>query len=107
MRRNLTHQVRTTGSGRLLDDARYKSKFEVVSESSGRVYRISYDSAPGAGYWVCSCPGYLTRGKCKHLSAAGLRGRAEKRSGVAASPPRPAATAVSIPALGTGRRILA
>lgn len=59
----------------LPDDSRYKCRYEVRSESSDRVYRISFDAAPGAGYWVCSCPGCIRYGSCKHLESAGLRGR--------------------------------
>lgn len=57
------------------DDARYKARFEIRSESSDRRYRISFDSAAGAGYWTCSCPGNIRHGSCKHLEAMGLRGR--------------------------------
>ena len=58
----------------LSDDDRYKNRFEVAG-STGRVYRISYDNASGAGYWVCSCPGNISHGDCKHLQACGLIGR--------------------------------
>lgn len=54
------------------DDGRYKNKFQVNSQSSDRVYRISYDAAEGAGWWACSCPAGISRGYCKHLTAVGL-----------------------------------
>lgn len=57
------------------DDQRYKAKFDIRSASSDSVYRISFDSAPGAGYWVCSCRGNIAHGQCKHLTAMGLQGR--------------------------------
>lgn len=57
------------------DDDRYKFGFGVASQSSGRIYKISFDSAPGALYWKCSCPGCISHGDCKHLQACGLRGR--------------------------------
>lgn len=57
------------------DDVRYKCKYFVKSQSSNRLYKISFDAAPGAGYWVCSCPSGCVRGDCKHMKAAGLRGR--------------------------------
>ena len=60
----------------LPDTDRYKCRYKVASESSGWIYMVSFDAALGAGYWVCSCPGCVTRGQCKHLTAAGLRGRA-------------------------------
>ena len=48
----------------------------LVASSSGRSnYKISFDAAPGAMYWVCSCPGCIRHGQCKHLTAAGLQGR--------------------------------
>ena len=55
------------------DDDRYKNKFQVNSASSNRVYRISWDSAAGAGWWMCSCRGCLVHGECKHLTSIGLR----------------------------------
>jgi len=65
----------TNALARHPDTDRYKCRFDIRSESSDRVYRISFDVAPGAGYWNCSCPGNLRHGNCKHLEAAGLRGR--------------------------------
>jgi hypothetical protein len=55
------------------DDDRWKNKFHVNSASSDRVYRISYDSAPGAGWWMCACRGCISHGSCKHLESIGLR----------------------------------
>lgn len=57
------------------DTERYKCRFTVGSSSSSRVYMISFDAAPNAGYWTCSCPGGISHGQCKHLDACGLRGR--------------------------------
>ena len=62
------------------DTERYKCRFDIRSESSSRIYRISFDAAPGAGYFKCSCPGNIRFGKCKHLSAMNLPGRAHGRS---------------------------
>lgn len=55
------------------DDDRYKNKFQVNSATSNRVYRISYDAAPGAGWYTCSCRGNISHGSCKHLESIGLR----------------------------------
>jgi len=59
----------------LPDTDRYKCRYTVKSGSSNKLYMISYDNAPGAGYWTCSCFGNRRYGQCKHLTAAGLRGR--------------------------------
>lgn len=64
----------------LPDSARYKCRFKVRSASSNRLYLVSYDNAPGAGYWTCSCRGNIRYGQCKHLTAAGLRGRKYSRT---------------------------
>lgn len=57
------------------DSPRYKGGFGVKSSSSNKIYKISFDAAPGALYWCCSCPGCIRHGQCKHLTACGLRGR--------------------------------
>jgi len=61
------------------DSDRYKHRFDVTG-SSGRIYRVSYDDAPGAGYWTCSCPGNICHGDCKHLQACGLMGRKQAKT---------------------------
>lgn len=60
---------------RLPDSDRYKYRFKVKSESSDRLYLISYDNADGSKYWTCSCRGNIRFGQCKHLTACGLQGR--------------------------------
>jgi len=57
------------------DSVRYKCGFGVKSQSSNSIYKISYDAAQNAKYWVCSCRGNIAHGQCKHLTAAGLKGR--------------------------------
>lgn len=59
----------------LPDTDRYKCRFTVRSASSNSLYMISYDAAPNAGYWVCSCRGCVSTGQCKHLTSLGLKGR--------------------------------
>jgi hypothetical protein len=59
----------------LQDTDRYKNRFKIRSESSNRLYLVSYDNAPNAGYWTCSCRGNIAHGNCKHLTACGLKGR--------------------------------
>lgn len=55
------------------DSQRYRGGFGVRSASSNRIYKISFDMA--GLYWVCSCAGCIRHGQCKHLTAAGLKGR--------------------------------
>jgi hypothetical protein len=61
---------------RLPDTDRYKCRFKVRSETSGQLYLISFDAAPGACCWKCNCFGCIRHGQCKHLTACGLKGRA-------------------------------
>ena len=56
------------------DNGRWKCGFKIAG-STGRIHKVSFDSAPGAGYWVCSCLGNIRHGQCKHLTAMGLQGR--------------------------------
>ena len=59
----------------LPDTDRYKCRIKVKSASSNSLYLVSYDDAPGAGYWTCSCRGNISTGQCKHLTALGVKGR--------------------------------
>lgn len=59
------------------DAPRARFGFGIASSSSGRIYKISFDDAPGALYWRCSCPGSIAHGRCKHLQSCGLKGRAD------------------------------
>lgn len=67
----------------LPDSDRYKVRFKVRSGSSNKLYMVSYDNAPGAQYWTCSCFGNIRHGQCKHLTAAGLKGRKFGRQSLA------------------------
>jgi hypothetical protein len=75
----LMTRIRSTAVELLPDSDRYKVRFKVRSASSNQLYLISYDNAPGAQYWTCSCRGNIRHGQCKHLTAAGLKGRAYGR----------------------------
>ena len=64
------------GALEIFDDTdRYKCRFTIRSESSNSIYMVSFDAAPGAGWWTCSCRGNISKGQCKHLTAMGLKGR--------------------------------
>ena len=52
---------------------RYKGGFLIPSSDGRRNYKISFDLAQLC--WTCSCPGCISHGQCKHLDAAGLKGR--------------------------------
>jgi len=67
--------VNSNAVERLPDSDRYKYRFKVRSESSGSLYLVSWDDAPGACWWTCSCRGNISHGNCKHLKSMGLMGR--------------------------------
>ena len=64
---------RPVGSFPLPDTARHVAGFTIKSDSSTRLYKVSFDLSQRA--WVCSCPGAISHGQCKHLSRNGLLGR--------------------------------
>mgnify|MGYP007040086188 CR=1 FL=1 len=76
---NFLAQIKRNAVELLPDSDRYKVRFKVRSSSSNQLYLISYDNAPGAQYWTCSCRGNIRHGQCKHLTACGLKGRAYGR----------------------------
>lgn len=53
------------GSNRLEDNVQWCNRFEIHSESSSRVYIIAQNKQ--SGKYGCSCPGFLSHRKCKHL----------------------------------------
>lgn len=54
----------------LPNNDQWQYRFEVRSESSGRVYIVSQNIK--RKHWGCSCPGYRRHRNCKHLRACGL-----------------------------------
>jgi hypothetical protein len=72
---NLPAIIKDNAVERLPDTNRHLYRFKIRSESSNNLYLISFDSAPNAGYWTCSCRGCISHGQCKHLDAMGLKGR--------------------------------
>lgn len=61
-----------TGAIRLHDNEQWQMRFEVCSESSSKTYIISQHKQ--SRYWGCSCPGWKSRRRCKHLDRFGLPG---------------------------------
>ncbi len=49
----------------LPDNAQWTNRFEIRSSSSNRIYVVAMNKATGK--WGCSCPGYCSKRKCKHL----------------------------------------
>jgi SWIM zinc finger len=49
------------------DTDRYKHRVQIRSESSDRLYTVSWDTA--VSKWKCGCPSGISRGCCKHLDA--------------------------------------
>lgn len=57
---------------RLPDTNTHVNRFQIKSGSSERLYTIA-QSRSGL-WWACSCPGWISRKKCKHLESMGLPG---------------------------------
>ena len=53
------------GAKTLPDNGQWQNRFEIKSESSGRIYIVSQNK--DSGKWACSCPAWITRRYCKHL----------------------------------------
>jgi hypothetical protein len=70
MSREITLHIRQ--DEKLPDNAQWKHRFEVRSESSNRVYIVSQNI--NKGHMGCSCPGWRRHRSCKHLNALGLPG---------------------------------
>ena len=86
MKNQMLARIQSTAVELLPDSDRYKVRFKVRSSSSNSLYLVSYDNAPGAQYWTCSCRGNIRHGQCKHLTSAGLKGRAYGRTKLEDSP---------------------
>lgn len=67
----------------LPDNALWKNRFEIKSETSGATYIIAQNKTTGR--WGCSCPSWKMRSRnwCKHLEA--LRVPIDRRSTPTAS----------------------
>ncbi len=62
--------MKPAGARELPDNAAYCNRFEIKSETSDRIYIIAQSKT--GRWWSCSCHGWLSRKKCKHLAALGL-----------------------------------
>jgi len=59
-------QIFVPREDRLPDNDQWENRFEVRSQSSGRIYIISQNKAKR--HWGCSCPGWRSHRTCKHLN---------------------------------------
>lgn len=62
--------LRISSEVALPDNSQWENRFEIQSETSNRVYVIAQHKT--LRHWGCSCPAWITRGYCKHLSALGI-----------------------------------
>jgi hypothetical protein len=51
----------------LPDNAQWKNRFEIESQSSNSIYIIAQRKT--SDEWACSCRGWIRYRKCKHLTA--------------------------------------
>lgn len=61
----MTLITKPEGSVALPDNTLWTNRFEIRSESSNRIYVVAMNKETGK--WGCSCPGYCSKRKCKHL----------------------------------------
>lgn len=54
----------------LPDNEQWTNRFEIASSSSDRIYTIAQNKVKR--HWACSCPGWKSKRKCKHLVDLGL-----------------------------------
>lgn len=61
--------LKEMGVVRLSDTDTHRHRMDIRSESSDKIYRVSQRTSNGSMQWECSCLGWITRRKCKHLTA--------------------------------------
>jgi hypothetical protein len=62
--------LRPKKSAVLPDNAQWKNRFQIHSETSDNVYTIAQKKS--SGFWGCDCPGWIRHKNCKHLQNLGL-----------------------------------
>ncbi len=63
----LQKSLEESGLDILPDNKGWTNRFHIKSESSNRLYVIA--QRQGESTFACSCPGWITRRKCKYLNA--------------------------------------
>lgn len=48
----------------------WENRFYIRSESSNRIYVVAQNKK--SRFWGCSCPGWRSHRRCKHLESIGL-----------------------------------
>lgn len=66
MKNEITKLLESKGLTVLEDNAQWKNRFEIESETSNRVYIVAQNK--NSGDFGCSCPAWRTRRTCKHLN---------------------------------------
>jgi hypothetical protein len=56
----------------LPDNDQWTNRFSIKSSSSNRIYIVAQHKK--LRHWGCSCPGWRSHRRCKHLEAMGLPG---------------------------------
>ncbi len=51
----------------LPDNTQWTNRFEIRSETSSRVYTVAQRKSDKS--WGCSCPGWKSHRRCKHLNS--------------------------------------
>lgn len=67
---NALAKIAIPEGSKLEDNAQWTNRFEIHSETSGRVYTIAQNKQNR--HWGCSCPAWRVRRSCKHLNHVGL-----------------------------------
>lgn len=62
--------LRVPQQDRLPPNDQWENRFEIRSEKSDRIYIVAQNKAKR--YWACSCPGWKSYRKCKHLASMQL-----------------------------------
>jgi hypothetical protein len=57
--------IKSVGGSLMPENAQWKNRFQIKSESSSRLYTVAQRKSDGS--WACSCMGWIRFRHCKHL----------------------------------------
>lgn len=63
---DITPYIRAVGGVALPENAQWRNRFKIRSESSTREYTIAQRKSDGS--WACACAGWKRWRNCKHLT---------------------------------------